>query len=71
MSEQDKEAYQKLLAELETIAACLNDIVDASFSDMEGAGMPDFKISEILWCELEDAANKILATRKEVGALLT
>lgn len=49
MTADEQEPYQKLFSELRLIAARLADLSDCGFSDMEGADMPGFAISEELY----------------------
>jgi len=50
MTEEEKSEYKKITGELHQIAARLQSLSDAGFSDMEGADLPEFAISECLYC---------------------
>lgn len=63
LTENEKTEYKKIAAEIHAMSRRLAELADAGFADMEGADMPEFLISERLWCL--DGAARLLATEAE------
>ena len=68
MSPDDKAGYAKITAELRAMSRRLAELADAGFSDMEGADMPEFLISEMLWC-LDGTARSLGTSADEIDRL--
>jgi hypothetical protein len=58
MTKEERESYAGIVDELWVMVARLKHLSDAGYGDMEGADMPEFAISEELWC-LEPSALKL------------
>lgn len=65
----DRAAYSKIADELHVIALRLNSLSESGFSDMEGADMPEFSISEELH-NLYDPAEKVAKCVLEIRKLM-
>ena len=70
LTEHEKTEYKKITADLHATARRLAELADAGFSDMEGADMPVFAISEILW-GLDSVARRLGNDADEIERLLS
>ncbi len=69
MSPEEKAAYKKIAEELFAMGRRLAELSEAGFSDMEGSDMPEFAISELLYC-LEYSALRLTKDGDEINRLL-